>query len=466
MIMRPPFLLSLIASSVLLVGCAVGPDYERPMTHQLAESTLPYHDFSDVLPRTHWWSWFADPQLDQLIQRALASNHDILKAEARLNRARALLDQQDSERWPQITGSASQTRQSQQVSIDPNRREVGEPRQVGMQVQWEIDLFGRLKRLSEAATANAQASKADIAQMQQLIAASVAEAYFSYRHLQKQLSLKEQHIKSWSETVAQLQAEQRAGAGLPEDSEDAQARLQRQYQEHEALALSLKQQLLTLKTLLGLAPDEVLALHAEQGTTPEVKTLPLAHVNEWIQQRPDVRRAEAQLQASTAHIGAATANLYPRLSLSSFLGFFSLGTQGLNAATQAYSAQGVLQWPAINLASARAQLRAAEADGDYALVDYQQHILNAQQEVQSAVLNITEHQKQLYRLLQASQHMQRAADIAQARHSAGAGSYLYVLETQRTLFDIEQQLRQEEFTAQRYVVQLYKSLGWWGANDG
>lgn len=92
------------------------------MTHQLAESALPYHDFSDVLPRTHWWSWFADPQLDQLIQRALASNHDILKAEARLNRARALLDQQDSERWPQITGSASQTRQSQQVSIDPNRR--------------------------------------------------------------------------------------------------------------------------------------------------------------------------------------------------------------------------------------------------------------------------------------------------------------------------------------------------------
>lgn len=465
MIMRTPFLLSLIASSLVVAGCAVGPDYERPVTHQLPETALPYQDFSAVLPSTHWWSWFNDPQLDSLIQQALLSNHDILKAEARLRKARALLDQQDSERWPQITGSASQTRQSQQISIDPNRREVGEPRQVGMQVQWEIDLFGRLQRLSEAAAADAEASSADVTQMQQLIAATVADAYFSYRHLQKQAALKEQQIQSWTATVTQLQAEHRAGSGLPEDSEDAQARLQHQYQEYEALTLDVQQQLLTLKTLLGLAPDEALPLQPEQGSTPEVKTLPLAQVNEWIQQRPDVRRAEAQLQASTAHIGAATANLYPRLSISSFLGFFSLGTQGLNSATQAYSAQGMLQWPAVNLSSARAQLRAAEAEGDYALVSYQQHILTAQQEVQSAILNITEHQKQLQRLLQASVHIQRAADIAQKRHGAGSGSYLYVLETQRTLYDIEQQLRQEEFTAQRYVVQLYKTLGWWGKDD-
>lgn len=465
MIMRTPFLLSLIASSLVVAGCAVGPDYERPVTHQLSETALPYQDFSAVLPSTHWWSWFNDPQLDSLIQQALLSNHDILKAEARLRKARALLDQQDSERWPQITGSASQTRQSQQVSIDPNRREVGEPRQVGMQVQWEIDLFGRLQRLSEAAAADAEASSADVTQMQQLIAATVADAYFSYRHLQRQVTLKEQQIQSWTATVKQLQAEHRAGSGLPEDSEDAQARLQHQYQEYEALALDAQQQLLTLKTLLGLAPDENLPLQPEQGSTPEVKSLPLAQVNEWIQQRPDVRRAEAQLQASTAHIGAATANLYPRLSISSFLGFFSLGTQGLNSATQAYSAQGLLQWPAVNLSSARAQLRAAEADGDYALVSYHQQILTAQQEVQSAILNITEHQKQLQRLLQASMHIQRAADIAQKRHTAGAGSYLYVLETQRTLYDIEQQLRQEEFTAQRYVVQLYKTLGWWGKDD-
>ncbi|MCW3779888.1 hypothetical protein OM945_13705, partial [Levilactobacillus namurensis] len=84
MIMRTPFLLSLIASSILIVGCAVGPDYERPVTHQLAENAIPYQDFSDVLPCTHWWSWFADPQLDSLIQQALVSNHDILKAETRL----------------------------------------------------------------------------------------------------------------------------------------------------------------------------------------------------------------------------------------------------------------------------------------------------------------------------------------------------------------------------------------------
>lgn len=465
MILRTPFLLSVMAGSLALAGCTVGPDYERPATHQLATDSLPYSDFSEVLPRTHWWSWFDDPQLTQLIQQALQSNHDIRKAQARLRKAQALLDEQDSERWPQITGSASQTRQSQQVSIAPNQRGVSEPRQVGMQVQWEIDLFGRLQRLSEAASANEQASRADLVQMRQLIAATVADAYFSYRNQQQQLQLKTQQIQSWNETVAQLHAEQHAGSGLPEESEDAQARLQRQYQEQEQLQLGLQQQLLTLKTLLDIAPDETLVMAEEHGSTPAVKTLPLAHVNEWIQQRPDVQHAEAQLRASTAYIGAATANLYPRLSLSSFLGFLSLGTQGLNAATQAYSAQGVLQWPALNLGTARAQLRAAEAEGDHALIAYQQRVLTAQQEVQSAILNITEHQKQLYRLLQSSIHIQRAADIAQTRHRAGAGSYLSVLETQRTLYDIEQQLRLEELNAQRYVVQLYKSLGWWGKDD-
>ncbi|WP_418646577.1 efflux transporter outer membrane subunit [Thauera butanivorans] len=466
-------LLSAAALATALTGCAVGPKYVKPdtpavvlaspQTVELAASQA--MDSSATMP-ADWWRFFEDEGLARWIETALSHNHDIRQAQARLLGARAVFDERRLDRLPGVTSSAGHVRGIQQQASNDGRRRLSESWQAGFDVQWEIDLFGRLDRLQQAAMARAEASRADLALTRLSIAAEVARAWFDAQGHRRQLDVARQEADNWRETVRLAEASQRAGAGLPEEVESARANLLRSEAAIPPLTAALQQARYRLDVLAGRRPGQARAElpdPAETRFAPLATQLPLGDVKHLILARPDVIRAERLLAASVENVGAATAELYPRLDLGGFFGFFALRDGDLgSAASRTFQAAPTLSWPALRLGNARARLRAARAQSEGLLAVYEQVLLNAQEEVENAITTLAEQQRQLAVLLQSAGHAQAAFDIAGKRYRAGAGSYQAVLESQRTLFQLRRQIVQEETGSQVQVVALYKALGWQG----
>jgi len=448
--------------ALLLSGCAVGPQYVQPdiADIHLASPQTAQFGAENSLP-ADWWTFFKDDALNRQIQAALAHNHDIRRAHANLLTARALFDARQWERLPNLDANAGYTRGiQQQGSSSAPQRALSQSWRAALDVQWEIDLFGRLKRLSDSAKAQAEASAADLAQMRLAIAAQVAQSWFDAQGLQRRLQVSEQEVASWTETVRLLEASVQAGVGLADELENALSNLRRSEAGIAPLTASLQQARYRLDVLSGQRPG---AGEAQPAVTPAsvlVTQLPLGDVNALIRQRPDVIRAERLLAASVHNTAAATADLYPRLNLGGFIGLFALRDADIGSAARAFSIAPALNYPLLQQGSARARLRAAQASSQGALADYEQALLRAQEEVENAVTALVEQQRQLASLMQAAQHAQTALDIADARYRAGAGSYQSVLENQRTLYQLRHQLTDVETLSSLHVVTLYKALGW------
>lgn len=458
---------SATALATALAGCSVGPEYVRPQAPAIVLASPQAAEFAaadadaDVAP-VAWWQVFDDEGLSRWIEAALARNHDIRQAQANLLAARAIFDERRLDRLPGVTSGAGYTRGIQQQASNGGQRSLSESWQAGFDVQWEVDLFGRLDRLQRAATARAEATQAELEMTRLSIAAEVARTWFEAQGYRRRLEVTRQEADNWRETVRLAQASLHAGAGLPEEVENAQANLLRSEAELPALAAALQQARHRLDVLAGQRPG--------QGGLPEpdavraaplVARVPLGDVNRMILARPDVMQAERLLAAGVEDVGAATADLYPRIDLGGFLGFFALrdGDFG-SAASRSFQIAPTVSWPALRLGNVRARLRGAEALSDGALARYEQALLTAQEEVENAVTRLAEQQRQLAALLQAGRHAQAAFDIADRRYRAGAGSYQAVLENQRTLFQLRRQIAQQEVDSQIRIVALYKALGW------
>jgi len=454
--------LTLLCTTLLVSGCAVGPKYVQPDIADITLASLQAAQFGteNSLP-AQWWTFFEDEALNRQIQIALEHNHDIRRAAANLLAARALFDQRQWERLPQVDANAGYTRgiQQQGASSAPQRA-LSQSWRAALDVQWEIDLFGRLERLGESAQAQAEASAADLAQMRLAIAAEVAQSWFQAQGLQRRLQVSEQEVASWSETVRLLEASVQAGAGLADELENALSNLRRSEAGIAPLTTALQQARYRLDVLSGQRPG---AGEDPPAATPAkvlITQLPLGDVNALIRQRPDVLRAERLLAASVHNNAAATADLYPRINLGGFIGLFALRDADIGSAARAFSIAPALNYPLLQRGSARARLRAAQAQSQGALADYEQALLRAQEEVENAVTQLVEQQRQFASLVQAAQHAQTALDIADTRYRAGSGSYQSVLENQRALYQLRHQLTDVEALSSAHVVTLYKALGW------
>ncbi len=457
-----------LAAALALSGCTVGPRYVQPGTPPIELASPQTAQLvagqAGTMP-ADWWTFFEDEGLTRWIEAALAYNHDIRRAQANLLTARAVLDERRLDRLPGVTSGVGYTRGIRQQPDTNGRsaRTLSESWQAGFDVQWEIDLFGRMNRLSQAAMARAEAGQADLELARLSIAAEVARTWFEAQGLRRQRRVAAQETANWRETVRLAEANARAGAGLPEDLENARANLQRSESAIPPLAAALQQAHYRLDVLAGQRPGKGLAEPGELPAEALALQLPLGDVDRLIRHRPDVARAERLLAASVEDVGAATADLYPRLNLGGFLGFFALrGGDFGNAASRAFSLAPVLDWPALRLGNARARLRGAEALSQGARAVYEQSLLRAQEDVENAVTRLVEHQHHLASLLQSARHAQAAFEIADKRYRAGAGSYQAVLENQRTLFQLKQQIAQSETNSWLHAVALYKALGWRG----
>lgn len=453
----------LLGSFFVLAACSVGPEYQKPDVASIALVSPQAGAFASGDTRAAaWWTFFEDPQLARLIADALAHNYDVRKAHANLLLARAGFDEQDLKRFPVVTSEARYQRslEQQAVSGAPSARSLSESWRAGLDLQWELDLFGRLDHLSRAAQARVEASQADLEQVRLSIAAEVAQAYFDAQGQRHQLALAQDEVRSWGETVRMVEAQLAAGSGLPEDRESAQGNLLRAEASIPSLQSQLQRSLYRLDVLCGERPG---GMAVELGSVPPMplaRQLPLGDVERLIRNRPDVLQAERLLAARVEDIGAATADLYPRFNLGGFVGFFTLRDGDLGSASRAFELTPGLSWPALDLGSVRARLRAAQARSAGAGAHFEQVVLLAIEEVEGAVVQLTEHQRHLQTLVRSARHGEKAFDIASRRYDAGGGSYQAVLESQRELLQMRQEIARAETASYRNAVALYKALAW------
>ncbi|AMK31560.1 hypothetical protein AWT69_002923 [Pseudomonas putida] len=462
--MKPVFVVSLMA--LALSACSVGPDYQKAEVPASGVHSPQRAAFAarGELP-AQWWRFFDDPQLVRLVDQALANNHDIRQAHANLLAARALFDDRSLDRYPWVTARAgyNQSLEQQQPAdgSDPRRMRTEQYR-AGFDVQWEIDLFGRLQRLTDAAEARADAAAADLRQARLSIAAEVARNYYLQLGLKRSLAVAEDQVEAWRETLQLTSAQVRAGSGQYEDQQNAHANLLLSEAAVPPLQAAIQQASYRLDVLTGQVPGS-----QEQGAAPFLpplaRQLPLGDVDALIGQRPDVVSAERELAASTEDVGAATADLYPRLDLGGFIGFFALRSGDLGSAARAYELAPVVTWPALRLGNARARLRVREALAEGSQARYQQAVLLAREEVENAVTQLVRNQARLQSLVASAGHGSEAIDIANKRYRRGAGTYLAVLENQRALFSIKREVAEAETASYLDAIALYKALGWGSA---
>lgn len=453
--------LSLALCTVLLGGCSVSPRYERPADPALALKTAASHPHLDMDSfEAQWWKQLEDPVLDELVAAALSGNRDLRAAFAHWRAARSLRDDAANDSDPAVTGRASALAGKAIIPGLSQARVQTRRYDLGLDARWELDLFGRLGHLLDAADARDAAALADWQQLQVSLVAETAAAYGTLRAAQWRERIARQHLSIQSQSLRLATQRHEAGFGAELDVLRAQAQLaatQAGIPEILARATRARHR---IALLLGLRPDQ-LAVDLSPRSLPAIDTiLRIGDPGELLRRRPDVHAAERQLAAHMAEVGAATADLFPRISLTGFLGFTAArGSQALRPASRAWSVAPSLSWSAFDMGSARARLRATEARADQALAQYEQVVLLAVEEAANAFNDYGHRRQQLLSQMQRRQASQAAAQQATTRYREGIADHLVLLDAEREQLAAEEAQADAEARAYQGIVSIYKALG-------
>lgn len=454
-----------LAAAIFLSACAVGPDYRPPKVAAPdqfvgADST----QFSSADVESDFWKSFNDEQLDTLIEQALASNHDIRIAAARLREARALRGETQLDFAPAVTASAGHT--ESRVSTRQTAPIAGVARDqdyydAGFDAFWELDFFGRVRRGVEARSAEVQSAEAGVYDTQVSITAEVARNYFELRGAQQRLEVARRNAANQTETLRITTARLDAGRGTQLDKSRAQAQLSATLATIPDLETSVTRTTLRLGVLIGQNPE---ALLAQLSAPRELPALPVAHnigtPELLLRRRPDIRVAERDLAAATAQIGVAIGDLFPRISFVGRWGFDAIDRSNLGeASSESYSFGPSIQWAAFDLGRVRQRIKQREAATDRALARYEQVVLEALEETDAS---LTAYVKAIVKQehLQASATASlEAATLARARYESGVADFLAVLDAERSALAAEDQLAQSETQTATALLATYKALG-------
>ncbi|MGH8380123.1 efflux transporter outer membrane subunit [Pseudomonas sp.] len=447
-----------------LAACAVGPDYKAPDTAaaQLSAANDPAANtaFDRNRFESIWWKQFDDPVLNQLVSQSLQGNRELRVAFARLKAARAIRDDVSNDVLPTVTSRASSELGKGQVPGQTEDRVNSERYDLGLDMAWELDLFGRIQRQLEASEAQQDAAQADLQQLQVSLIAELVDAYGQLRGAQLREKIALANLKTQQDSRGITETLRDAGVGNDLDVVRADARLAAVEASVPQLQAEQVRARNRIATLLGQRPD-ALSIDLSPAQLPAIaKALPVGDPGELLQRRPDIRSAERQLAAATANIGVATADLFPRVSLSGFLGFTAArGSQLGSSAAQAWALGPSITWAAFDLGSVRARLRGANADAEGALANYEQQVLLALEESENAFSDYSKRQQRLLALLRQSEASRKAADLASIRYREGTVDYLILLDAERERLSAEDAQAQGEVDLYRGIVAIYKALG-------
>ncbi len=452
------FTLSLLALTI--AGCAVGPDYRAPQPEpaRLLQAEHGGHDRSRF--EAAWWRQFEDPTLDALVGEALDENRELRIAYARLRAARAIRDDISNDHLPTVTAGASADIGKAQQPGFSEERVNAERYDLGLDMAWELDLFGRIQRSLEASEAQAEAAEAELYQLQVSLVAELVDAYGQLRGAQLRERIARDNLANQRNSHELTEQLREAGVGSELDVLRADARLAATEASLPQLRAQQVRARNRIATLLGQRADQLSVDLSPRELPAIAKSLPIGDPGELLRRRPDIRAAERQLAAATANVGVATADLFPRVSLSGFLGFIAgRGSQIGFSAAQAWGVAPSISWAAFDLGSVRARLRGAEADADAALAGYEQQVLLALEESENAFSDYANAQQRLLSLIRQSTASRAAAQQAEIRYREGTADFLVLLDAERERLQAEDAQAQAEVEVYRSVVSLYKALG-------
>lgn len=482
-----------MASAAMLaaVGCKVGPNYHAPKTRVRAgfyEPTTRPNTQPTTAPAivdlTHWWQTFNDPTLDRLIDEGIRQNLDIALAQARVREARSQLQSSTAGLFPTVdaTGGYTHARTSQSgrgsVATSNNNGTGGtgsnggtnaissgsaeaDLYQAGFDAGWELDVFGGTRRAIEAAQASLDALIEARRSTLVTLLSEIAQNYVILRGAQHELAIVRQNVEAQRNSLGLQQAKLRAGIATDLTVAQAEALLASTESELPTLEQNIHQTIQRLSVLLNRDPNALadeLTFRDQVPSGPPV--VPPGLPSDLLRRRPDIRQSERQLAAATANIGVATADFFPRFSLTGSFGVASGQLKTLfNSSSAFYSVGPAVRWNLFDAGVIRANIGIQNALQEQAYITYQQTVLQALSDVENALIAYEREQARRTSLQRSVTANRRALDLAYQLYNNGVVDFLNVLTAQQSLYQSQNELAQSDQIVTTNLVALYKALG-------
>jgi NodT family efflux transporter outer membrane factor (OMF) lipoprotein len=473
-------LLPAFISLALLSGCMVGPDYQKPDS-----ALVPFHHQAQGAANTDaasaaqkqaadkqlatWWYGFNDPQLVTIVDQVLAQNLDLAASLARVEQARAMARAAGAELYPTVdfVGSATKQRQSLQSPLgslsrnfpgyERNQKELTS----GAVASWEIDLAGGLRRGASAAEAEELAAEAAHLGTRISVVAEAADAYVQIRGYQARLAVAADQISTDEHLLDLVQVRRRLGDVDEREVAQAQALLKQARATVPLLRIALEAQLNRLDVLMGKQPG---SSATELARTTQIPVLPTVRDSiapaEVLRRRPDIIAAERRLASSNERIGEAISDYYPKVSLSGALGYDSItGKHMFTSDAFQPSIGGLVRWRLFDFGKIDAEVAQAKGANAEALAQYRQAVLRACEDVENALVSLSQNEQRRDELAGEVSALTRARDLSETAYKSGASPLTDVLDANRELLVARDSLNSTEADASRAAVTLYRAIG-------
>ncbi|MBX3608687.1 MAG: efflux transporter outer membrane subunit [Hydrogenophaga sp.] len=441
-----------LAIAALLAGCAA------PATAPLDKSTADAPRFAGApeWPRSAPaapWGALGDTALLSHIERALAGNLDVAQAVERVQRSRALAAADAAARWPALTASLG--------AVEREDRQRSGSASAGIELAWEVDVFGRLRHASHAQRLRIDAAVADADAVRRAVAAEVAQAWYALASANERLSLTQAVIDNRRATLTLVQHRARAGLSAPLDEARARSDLAAVQADVPALQAQAALALNRLAVLAGDTPGtQAMPSMDSTAADPAAITLELPDGETWLASRPDVAAAEARMRALSMDAEAVRSEFLPRISVGGFVGWLAGSAVGLSSAsTGAWLIAPSVSLPVFNAGRLQARLDAARAQEHEALLHYRQRVLLATEEVENALAQVSFGRARLTALQERSREAVRAEQLARLRYQSGASDLLELLDAQRSAQQAQLVLAEALGQHRQDVTLLLRALG-------
>ncbi len=456
-------------------GCAVGPDYRPPEVkvpenwngQEVVTKEQPSKTIPDPVTLVEWWQAFNDPGLSALVEMALRANLNLRQAEARILQARSargvagapLLPQADASALYQKSQGSSEAAGGGAIATVGGVRELF---QVGLDASWEIDIFGGTRRSIEAATADLRAAVEDRRDVLITLVGDVGTNYLNLRGFQQQIAIARKNLEAQKKTARITHRRFEAGFVSRLDVANADAQVATTAAQIPLLESSARAAIYSLGVLLGRPPaaleKDLIKASPIPPTPPEI---PVGLPSDLMRRRPDIRRAEAKLHAATARIGVATADLFPKFNLTGSVGISADDLTRISkvSTSKFWSFSPSVTWPIFAGGRIRWNIKLQDAIQQEALAAYEQVVLTALKDVETALVAYAKEQERRRSLSEAVVSNRQAVDLSMRLYLAGKTDFLNVLTAQRALFVTEDALTQSTRTLGTNLIALYKALG-------
>lgn len=477
----------------LLSSCAVGPNYQAPETTVDASfANLKKGGYTSSGTVDDWWNRFNDSKLNSLIDRAIANNHDLKIASARVEEARALRKAAKYDYFPTITSSADYinttvTKKQAQVKVPPSLGvdpstgalttipgrtidgdRTSEIYDAGVNAYWELDIWGRVRRTNWAARADLESVEATRHFAMVSLLSEVASNYLELRGLQNQLGVALRNAENQKQTLKLTESLLQGGRGTELDTSRARAQLNNTLATIPTLESAVSRNIYRLSVLVGEQPDRLTPELKPVRPMPKLPSLVrIGNPSELLRRRPDIRAAEKDLESATHRVGIAVADLFPRVTFNGNASLQSSSFSGLYGGGAGRGSFGPsISWAALDSGRVLMQVKANQARVKNHLAFYEKTVLQALEETEGSLNRYGHLKARSNYLAQAASASEQAADLARERYQNGVADFLTVLDAERTLLEAQSLLADSQTATATAVVAIYRALGGGWENGG